>query len=142
MLTVDANEGLSTDTMANLNASSGKSALLRAAAIAKNDSEKGMKLASREFAGMFLGQMLKNMRSTVDISDFMNGGQAEQIFQGMLDDEWARNIAYSGELEGDSKSFAGMVYDSMKRNSAASAYGQFLKTQSEGTAATNIGGQG
>ncbi len=142
MLTVDANEGLGADTQVNLTASSGKSALLRVAAIAKNDSEKGMKLASREFAGMFLGQMMKNMRSTVDVSDFMNGGQAEKIFQGMLDDEWARDIAYSGNIEGDSKSFAGMVYDSMKRNSAASAYGQFLKTESEGNATANIGGQG
>ncbi len=128
------NSGLDADTLNSLRGRSSKSELMQVAAIAQNDSEEGLKLAAREFTGMFIGQMLKTMRSTVDTSEFMHGGEAEKIFQGLLDDEWARNIAYSEDIENDRNNITGKVYESLKRKSNAEAYSAYLRSSMGDTA--------
>ena len=121
------NQALNTDSLRRLSGVASKSDMLGVAAMAKDDPEKAQELAAREFTGMFMGQLLKAMRSTVDLTDFMHGGQAEETFQGMLDDEWAREMAYSGDINDSSNSFVGMVYDSLKRRSLTEAYGDYFK---------------
>ncbi|RYZ65506.1 MAG: hypothetical protein EOP09_14150 [Proteobacteria bacterium] len=37
--------------------------------------------------------VLKSMRDSVDKSKFIDGGNGEQIFQSMLDSEYAKNLA-------------------------------------------------
>ncbi len=125
-------QGLDLDTLRRLHGTSGKSDLMQIASIAQDDSEEGLKLAAREFAGMFLGQIMKAMRSTVDTDDLMHGGQAEDTFQGMLDDEWTRNMAYSGDIDDKNNGFVGVVYDSLKQRSAVNAYSELLKADKTG----------
>lgn len=60
----------------------------------KTDKEK-ISILAREFESIFTNQMLKTMRSSVNKSDFMNGGAAEEMFTGMLDEEMARQMAFS-----------------------------------------------
>lgn len=52
-----------------------------------------IKKLSDEFEGIFLEIVLKSMRETVDKSQFIDGGNGEQIFQSMLDSEYAKNLA-------------------------------------------------
>lgn len=125
-------QGLDIDTLRRVHGTSGKSDLMQIASIAQDDSEEGLKLAAREFTGMFLGQIMKAMRSTVEVDDIMHGGQAEDTFQGMLDDEWTRNMAYNGNIDDKSNGFVGVVYDSLKRRSAVSAYNELLKAGTTG----------
>ncbi len=47
----------------------------------------------RTFIGeAFFGQMLKSMRSTLDKPAYFHGGQAEEIFQGQMDQAMAEEI--------------------------------------------------
>lgn len=56
------------------------------------DIHKVKKLAS-EFEAMFMEQMLKGMRTSVQKSGLIDGGNAEEIYTSMLDSEYAKNMA-------------------------------------------------
>lgn len=48
---------------------------------------------SEDFESIFLGIVLKSMRQTVQKSGLMDGGNAEDIYRSMLDDEYAKMMA-------------------------------------------------
>lgn len=50
------------------------------------------KLAN-DFEAMFIEQMLKGMRSSIQKSKLIDGGNAEDIYTSMLDSEYAKNMA-------------------------------------------------
>ncbi len=50
---------------------------------------------AKEFESVFLNRMLSAMRATVQKSGLIDGGQAEELFTGMLDEEMARQMAFS-----------------------------------------------
>jgi flagellar protein FlgJ len=60
----------------------------------KTDKEK-LSILAREFESIFTNQMLKTMRSTISKNDLINGGPAEEMFTSMLDEEMAREMAFS-----------------------------------------------
>ncbi|MCZ8341996.1 MAG: rod-binding protein [Leptospira sp.] len=49
--------------------------------------------ASVEFESIFVKMMLKEMKSTVHKEKLIDGGYAEEIFEDMLYDEYAKNIS-------------------------------------------------
>jgi len=51
-----------------------------------------------EFEAIFIKQMLNVMRQTVHKSGMMDGGMAEEIFEDMLYDEYAKRMAESRQL--------------------------------------------
>lgn len=53
---------------------------------------------SLEFEAIFIKQMLSVMRQTVDKSGLIEGGMAEEIFEDMLYDEYAKKMAESRQL--------------------------------------------
>lgn len=57
--------------------------------------DKQFREASRMFAGLFLSQMLKSMRESVQQSDFGHGGMGEQFFQSQADDAMAMEASKS-----------------------------------------------
>jgi flagellar protein FlgJ len=66
-----------------------------AAAGAKGGIDKSSKLYEqcREFESIFVKMMLTAMRKTVDKSEgLINGGMAEDIYQDMLNDEYAKSM--------------------------------------------------
>lgn len=48
---------------------------------------------SQEFEAIFIKQMLNTMRKTVNKSGLLDGGQAEEIFEDMLYDNYAQSMA-------------------------------------------------
>ncbi len=54
--------------------------------------------ACTEFQALFIKQMLDSMRSTIDKQGLLNGGQAEEIFEDMLYDEYAKKISKTAGL--------------------------------------------
>jgi len=54
--------------------------------------------AAREFESLFLNQLLKSMRKTVEKSELFHGGNAEDIYTEMLDSELSRELASSGGI--------------------------------------------
>ncbi len=51
-----------------------------------------------EFEAMFAGMMLKSMRSSLTPDKLTGGGRGEEVFQSMLDQEYAMAIASQGGL--------------------------------------------
>lgn len=72
--------------------------LARAAAKTPSQARDEAKLqeACQQFETLFLNQMLTQMRKTVGKSDFLGGGQSEEMFTSMLDEERAKAWSQDG----------------------------------------------
>ena len=57
-----------------------------------------LKELTQEMESIFIYQTLKVMRRTVPKSEFLNGGMAEDIFQGMLDEEYSKKMSQASTL--------------------------------------------
>lgn len=61
--------------------------------------KKDLKKVSQEFEAIFLKKIMDEMDKTIDKKDSMfYGGNAEDVFQGMLNDERAKEISKSGGI--------------------------------------------
>ncbi len=58
-----------------------------------------LKKACKGFETILVTQMLTKMRETVPKSDLFGSDDAEQMFQGMLDEEIAKGVSDSGALK-------------------------------------------
>ena len=76
---------------------------------AKRIDEKLMS-ASIEMESLFVSKMFKEMRNSIEKSDWLHGGFAEEIFQDMLYDEYALMVSKNANL-----GLAKMIYDEMSR---------------------------
>jgi peptidoglycan hydrolase FlgJ len=52
-----------------------------------------IKELSQEFESVFLEMLTSNMRKSVPKSGLMSGGNGEDIFQGLLDSEYAKSLS-------------------------------------------------
>jgi len=63
------------------------------------DSPEAKQLAAREFAALLFSQMLKELRKTSRLGgDILDGGHAQRIYEDMLDDQLARQMAQNGQI--------------------------------------------
>lgn len=60
--------------------------------------EHSLKKAVTEFESLFIYQMLKIMREAIPSSGFLGNSREEKIYQSMLDQEVARNMASKGGI--------------------------------------------
>jgi peptidoglycan hydrolase FlgJ len=69
------------------------------AALPKDDPQAQLKAVAIEFESLFTKQMLDSMRATLSPDDdLFYGGMAQDIFQDMLYEEYARMMAKTGSL--------------------------------------------
>jgi flagellar protein FlgJ len=55
--------------------------------------------ACQDFEALFIKQMLDAMRKTVNkADDMLNGGMSQDIFEGMLYDEYAKKMAETAQF--------------------------------------------
>ncbi len=59
----------------------------------KNPDRAELRKISEDFESLFMGIVVKSMRQTVQKSGLMDGGNGEDIFSSMLDDEYAKIMA-------------------------------------------------
>lgn len=76
--------------------------------VAKDPYRKKLYDASVEFESIFVKMMLKEMKTSIHKSNLISGGHAEEIFEDMLYDEYAKNIS-----KNDSMGIAEQVYSSL-----------------------------
>ena len=57
-----------------------------------------MRDVCRQMESLFIHHLLKEMRATIHKSDFISGGQAEEIYTSMLDAEMAAKISARGGI--------------------------------------------
>lgn len=56
-----------------------------------------VKQLAKDFESVFLEQMFKTMRSSVQKSGLIDGGNAEEIYTSMLDSEYAKQMSQQGQ---------------------------------------------
>src|SRR5512146_1631061 len=61
------------------------------------------KKVSQDFEGLFVGMMLKSMRSTVPEDKLTGGGHGEEVYRSLLDQEYATAAAKRGQSLGLAK---------------------------------------
>lgn len=84
---------------------------------ARGDSDK-LREVTREFESLFVKQMLDAMYNTLNPEEnLFYGGQAENMFQDMLNMEYARDMSHSGVF-----GLADAMYDQLSRAQQSSAY--------------------
>ncbi|MBN1257467.1 MAG: rod-binding protein [Planctomycetes bacterium] len=95
LLTPLGNHGVANDqrTQAYTEAMNRKAKSLSGRQTSTKEDEEGARAVSREFAAFFIGEMFKSMDEAEPISDFGYGGTPEKIFQEMVYEEYAREIA-------------------------------------------------
>ena len=52
-----------------------------------------LRTATKEFEAIFLYQMISAMRKTIGDGGLIEKSNGEEIFEGMLDEEWSRKLA-------------------------------------------------
>lgn len=75
-------------------------------AAADGDADKPKELFNRWVGMTFYGQLLAELRKGVGKSEYFNGGRAEQVFQGQLDQQIAESMA-----DASAESFSGPMYE-------------------------------
>ena len=71
--------------------------------------DKALKKACQEFESIFTYQLLKSMRRTIEKCDLFHGGQGEEIYESLLDQELTKNVAGVGF-----NSLANLLYQQFK----------------------------
>ncbi|MBN2435277.1 MAG: rod-binding protein [Spirochaetes bacterium] len=68
--------------------------------ISKNENPLDQKLwdSCIEFESIFVKQMFNEMRKTVHKGEILNGGHAEEIFEDLLYDEYAKSVSKNSNL--------------------------------------------
>jgi len=82
-------------------------ALKKAAA---SGDDKALKTACQEFESVFLNMMLSTMRKTIPESDLIEKSQGTEMFEQMLDDEYAKSLSKSGGI-----GLADMMFKQLKK---------------------------
>ena len=65
---------------------------------ANSGEDQKLRDATIDFETLFIKQMLNSMRKTVSKSGLLDGGQAQEIFEDMLYDEYASKMAKTAGL--------------------------------------------
>ena len=89
---------LPTDTLIQDNDAARARRLAEAKGGAGERGSAAAKKVAREFEAIFIGMMLKSMRETVGKDPIAGGGKGEEIFQSLLDQEYATASAARGGL--------------------------------------------
>lgn len=76
----------------------------------KEFEKKRLRQVSEDFEALMINQMLKEMRKTVDKSGLIDGGMAEQIFEDMLYDEYAKEFSKTKTF-----GLADIIYNQMEK---------------------------
>ncbi len=62
----------------------------------KAEKDRALKKACQDFESVFTFEMLKSMRRTIEKCDLFHGGQAEEIYESMFDQELSKSMAGKG----------------------------------------------
>jgi len=76
----------------------------------KTQKKQDLKKACTAMESLFIDQMLKVMRKSVNKNNFLNGGFGEEVFEDMLYTEYSQKMAESGQF-----GIGKMLYKSMER---------------------------
>lgn len=71
--------------------------------------DRKLRKACKEFESVFTFEMLKSMRKSIEKCDLFHGGQAEEMYESMLDQELSKKLAGAGV-----NSISNLLYQQLK----------------------------
>ena len=77
----------------------------------KGATQEALRQVSKEFESIFLYQMISAMRKTVGENGFLPKSHGQEIFEGMLDEEWSKKLAGTNGRAG----LAELLYQQLSR---------------------------
>jgi peptidoglycan hydrolase FlgJ len=92
-----------------------------------------LKKACKEFESVFAYEMIKSMRQTVDKCDLFSGGEGEEIYESLMDQELAKKMTGYG-----SNSLAELLYRQMSRIDSTTQAGHNANSQTESASPAKI----
>src|SRR4030042_2834489 len=72
--------------------------------------DKDLKKACQDFESVFTYELLKSMRKTIDKCELFHGGQGEEIYESLLDQELSKSVSSYG-----SNSLSELLYRQLSR---------------------------
>lgn len=110
--------GYSTGALSGYNAARGNKEAERAKALRSGRSEeeqetleKKVREVAEDFVSVFMNQITKSMRATVQQNESMHGDNGEKFFQEMLDTEYSKTMA-----RGSGYGLTDLIYQSMMKS--------------------------
>ncbi len=74
----------------------------------EDELEKKVRGVAEDFVSVFMNQVMKSMRATVDQNEAMHGDNGEKFFQDLLDTEQSKTLA-----QGSGYGLTDLIYESM-----------------------------
>ncbi len=93
----------------------------KTANVASNAGKDKTKEAAKQFEGFFVGQMMEYMSAGLKADGVFGGGQAEETWRSLLNQEYGKEIAKSGKLNIADSVMKSMLQMQEKRTQAQSA---------------------
>lgn len=84
--------------------------------------EKKLKESCQEFEAIFLSELLKSMRATVPKNSLLGESFGQDVFQSMLDDEYAKQTSRTSSI-----GLGDMLFQQMKLNMSLAQSNVFTK---------------
>ncbi|MFZ3171021.1 MAG: rod-binding protein [Carboxydocellales bacterium] len=78
---------------------------------ASSGEDQKLREACQQMESLFIYQLMERMRAAVPRNDLWGDSAGVQIFQGMLDEEYAKNMSKAGGI-----GLGQMLYDQLKRS--------------------------
>jgi peptidoglycan hydrolase FlgJ len=89
---------LSTPGVSASDIASGAAASAKGKAPKAAPDDKAIDKAAKEFEGQFVSQMLTQMWQGIETDGYFGGGNGEEMFRGLMINEYGKKIAQSGQL--------------------------------------------
>jgi peptidoglycan hydrolase FlgJ len=89
---------------------------------------KELKKACQDFESVFTYELLKSMRKTIDKCDLFHGGEGEEIYESLLDQELSKSMSGYG-----SNSLSELLYQQLSRIDSSSQAGQAVSSEMDTT---------
>jgi flagellar protein FlgJ len=89
---------------------------------------KELKKACQDFESVFTYELLKSMRKTIDKCDLFHGGEGEEIYESLLDQELSKSMSGYG-----SNSLSELLYQQLSRIDSSSQAGQAVSSDMDTT---------
>jgi len=89
---------LSTPGVSASDIASGRTAAAKAGAAKAAPDDKSVAKAATEFEAQFVSQMLTQMWQGIETDGYFGGGNGEEMFRGLMINEYGKQIAQSGKL--------------------------------------------
>ena len=85
---------------------------------------------SKDFESLFVNLVLKSMRKTVSKSELIDNSHAQEIYEGMLDEQYSKMMVANKGSFGLAKQIEEQLLRIMNQNRASKEYAQGGKTSS------------